>query len=576
MLHPKAIIPRLQAWAHDTFSREARATWLPRLGIWLRKQVSRDAWSALLHVFVLLVILSLSRSLFFQPVDASHYHADSIFLSMAQADLALLTRSAPKNTPVVPQILTFVVPMLLFWAARRRLRWDDWEHGKALRVFVMFVVLEMCWSGATSPYNLYLDKAHGLDRLMLAACGLLSLRYPLFIPLAVKMSIVMIKEAYIPTPLDDFDFRAPAELSLIFGVFVWASISRTFKPAHYFVVAVGSFAAFYYLAGLAKWNIGPDGAWVDYNHVSNVSVAGYVRGWLSFIPEAAFLKFAAVARQLDDLFHYYTLFIEVGAIVGMFLFRRLTRWWFLGCGLLNFGIFAMTGICFWKWFVVSTFTFFWMGRGGRPIVDRMFEYKLPLLLGVVAVYYSSMRVYYFPTPVAWFDTRLTENYEIYAIGKSGQRYLVPGTYFKPMDMHWSQGALCYATKERTMTGIYATSSYNTSRLLDSLTPEQLWKKHKTARSCDNPKKRARYDDFMKRFFRNLNRHGRKLEWLDWIGRPRHIWIWPKGFLNGGDNVLFDAQEKVTKIELWTNLVFLQDGQLHRTEPKLAHTVEIPK
>ncbi len=571
----KGIIPRLTSWARSHFSSEAMAALGPKLAAWARHQVSADALSALLHVAVLLVLVSLFRPLFFQAVDATHYHASSIFVSMAKADLALIASSAPKNVPVVPQLLTFLVPMALFFVAGRKLRWTDWEHGKALRVFTLGVVLMLCWSGATSPYNLYLGLEHGLDRLLLVACGLLSIRFPIFVPLAVKMSIVMIKEAYVPTPLDDFDFRAPAELVIIFSIFVWASLSRSFKPAHFLVVGIGSFAAFYYLAGIAKVNIGPTGSWLNENHVSNVGMSGYVHGWLSIVPESAFLQFDALARRFDYWMAFYTLFIEVGAIVGLYLFRQLTRWWFLGLFLLNFGIFAMSGICFWKWMATSVLAFVWIGRSGKPLIDRMLEYKLPLLLGLAAIYWSGSRIWYYPTAVAWYDTRLTENYEIYAIGESGNRYLVRGNYFQPTDMHWSQGSLCYATDGRAMTGIYATGSYSTMRALETITPEEMEKRHLRARSCRNKKLQARYDDFMRRFFGNLNRGGQRLTFLNWVGRPRHIWSWPKGQLNDGQNEVFDAQEKVAKVELWMNLVFHHDGKLHRTEPKLTHTVEIP-
>jgi hypothetical protein len=565
---------RLQAWAHAHFSREAISTLPARSALWLREQVSREAFSWLLHVGLLLALLSLSRSLFFKIADPKHYEAPSIYVSMFWADLAAIASNAPKNIPIVPEFVVFLVPMLLFFVAGRRLRWTDWEHGPALRVYVMGVLLMFVWAAATQPYNVYLNQTHGLDRLLLTACGLLSLRYPLFIPLTVKMVILMLKEAYVPTPLDDFDFRAPIELMIAFSVFVWASISRTFKPVHYLIVAVASYAAFYYLAGIAKWRIA-GGTWFQDNHVSNISVAGYVRGWLSIVPEHAFMRFAVFAREMDPLFQAYTLFIEIGAIIGMFLYRSLTRWWFLGCAFLNFGIFVMSGVCFWKWMVAGTLMFVWMGRSGRPIADRMFKYKLPLLLAIASVYYSGSRIWFRPTPVAWFDTRLTENYETYAIGASGKRYFVPATFFVPMDMHWVQGDLCYATNEHTMTGIYATGSASTSRILDTSTPEELWKRHERARTCKK-KNQPRFDKFMKRYFRNLNHHGRKLRFLNYIGRPRHLWIFPKGMLEDGTIEFYEQQEKVVKIELWRSLVFNHDGALHRSPPKLTHTVDIPK
>lgn len=548
----------------------------PKLARFGRRQLSREAFSALLHVAALLALVSLGRPLFFRGVSESHYKAASVFGSMLRSDFAAIATGAARHQPVWPELAGFFVPIALFFLAKRKLRWTDWEHGKNLRVIVMLVVLMLCWSGSTAPYNAYLGRTHGLDRVLLVATGLLSLRWPVFVPLAVRMAIVMIKEAYVPIPLDDFDFRAPAELVVIFAIFSWASFSRSFKPAHFLIVGVGSFAAYYYWAGVAKHNYTP-GDWLSENHVSNISVASYVRGWLSFLPESTYLGLAAFARKLDYFFLFYTLVVELGALVAFYVEKRLTRLWFLGCFLLNFGIFSMTGICFWKWFTVSVGFFVWIGWRGYPLIERMLEYKLPLILAVAAIFWANNRVWYYPqTHVIWWDTRFTENYEIYAIGASGQRYLVPPTEIKPMDMHFTQGRLCYATdKERTLTGIYATSgSYATMKRLEAASAEEAFKMFERSGSCK--KEQGKFDEFMKRYFGNLNRGGRKLRWMDWIDRPKHLWVFPKGELNGGDNVVYDGQEKVAKIELWLTLVQHQDGKLHRSEPRLTHTVEIPR
>lgn len=544
----------------------------------VRKQLSPAAWSALLHVAVLLALVTLARPLFLRIVPDDHYRAPSVFGAMLKADLSLIAGGAKKHQPVVPELVSFFVPVVVFFLAKRKLRWRDWEHGKELRLIVMAIVLMLVWSGATAPYNVYLGRTHGLDRVLLVATGLLSLRFPVLVPLAVRMAIVMIKEAYVPIPLDDFDFRAPAEVAIIFGVFAWASIARSFKPAHFLIVGIGAFAAYYYWAGIAKHEYTP-GSWLNEDHVSNISVAGYVRGWLSFLPESTYLTFAAFARKLDYYFLLFTLVIELGALFGFFLERRVTRAWFLGCFLLNFGIFSMTGICFWKWLTVSMGFFLWSGRKGRPLIERMLEYKLPLILTSLAIFWGNNRVWFYPqTHVIWWDTRLTENYEIYAVGQSGKRYLVSPTYLKPMDMHFTQGRLCYATDdEHSLTGIYATSgSYTSMKALEKATPEEAFRMRARGRSCKDPKQQAKYDEFMKRYFQNLNRGGRKLDWLDWIDRPKHLWVFPKGELNGGDNVLYDGQEKVAKIELWLTVVHHQDGKLHKTEPRLTHTVDIPR
>lgn len=99
----------------------------------------------------------------------------------------------------------------------------------------------------------------------------------------------------------------------MFSIFAWAFASRSFKPWH-FLVGIGSFADYYYSAGLAKWSFGPPHSWLNENLVSNISVAGYVRGWASWVPEETFLRFAELARKADPVFLHYTMVIACGAV----------------------------------------------------------------------------------------------------------------------------------------------------------------------------------------------------------------------------------------------------------------------
>ena len=550
-----------------------------------RRQVSAAAFSALAHVAILMALCALLRPLFFRLVAEEHYRAKSIFRAQLDSDLDVIAQAARSHQPAVPELLVFVVPLVITFVSKRRLRWTDWEHGKALRIFAFGIVLMLAWSGSTSPFNVYLDRAHALDRLIIVASTLLSWRYPVFIPIAVRSALVMLKESYVPIPLDDFDFRAPAEVAVVFSIFVWGSISRSFKPAHFLVVALGCWASYYYAAGQAKWHQGSPHSWLLENHVSNISVAGFVRGWASWIPEHTFLSIAAMARKLDRPLQAYTLLIELGSLVAYFVSRRLTRWWFLGCFVLNFGIFALTGICFWKWMTVSLGAFLWMGRSGKPIVARMHEYKLPLLLAVASIFYGDRRIWYYPqTHVVWYDTRLTENYELYAVGESGKRYLVQPTFFEPSDMHWTQGRLCYDTDDgRSLTGIYATTgSEGLMKQLElAKTPQAGLEMQARAGSCKGQKQDAqkqKADEYIATFFKNLNRRDRRSRLLGLVGRPRHLWVSPKGELteNGKPLEVFDAQEKVRSVELWLTVAYHHGDALHRTEPRLTHTIEIPK
>ncbi|NUP10444.1 MAG: hypothetical protein HOW73_30710 [Polyangiaceae bacterium] len=542
----------------------------------MRRQLGRDALMAVLHVAVLLALVTLLRPLFFRGVSEDHYRAPSILWSMVKSDWSVIAQAAKRHSPAFPELLSFLVPTVLFALSKRKLRWEDWEHGKALRLWIMAVIFMLAWSGSTFPFNHYLNRGHFLDRGTLVALAALSWRYPIMVPLAVRWAIVMIKESYIPIPQDDFDFRAPAEFVIVFGIFVWASASRSFKPIHFMIVGIGSFASYYYSAGLAKWNFGPPHSWLLENHVSNMSVAAYVRGWMTFIPEETYMKLIGVSHKLDTALQGFTLFVELGSLVAFFLHPRITRWWFLGLFLLNFGIFMMTGVCFWKWFFVSVSGFVWCGRVGRPLVEKMHELKLPLVLGIVSIYYCNERIWFYPqTHVVWYDSAIMENYEMYAVGESGRKYLIGPNYFGPSDMHWAQGNLCYATEsQRALTGIYGnTGNYSTMKRLNEFDkPEQGLAMQRRGRICHDDKRLRKYENFVQTVFGNINRNGgKKHKWLRLIGRPTHIWVFPRH----PDTELFAEQEKVVAVELWQTVAYHHGDKIYRTEPELGHVTKIP-
>ncbi|MEP7126545.1 MAG: hypothetical protein ABJE95_36780 [Byssovorax sp.] len=545
----------------------------------LRRLLWREDLQFIVHCLFLLWMMSFLRAMFSAVTPTASYEAASIAWSLVVKDNALLLRAIhDRRFPSLQSLQTLrqllvvflVIPTVVLLAARRKLRWTDWEAGKSLRVMVMVMLVTLAWSGSTFEYNIYLDRGHALDRLLLVALTLMSWRTPLAVPFATRWSIVMLKEAYVPIPLDDFDFRSVPEVLIVFSCFTWASLHKSFKTRHFLLVGLGAWASYYYAAGMAKINYGPSWSWFLENHISNISANAHVRGWLSFLSDSTFSKGVAFIRRFDLALAGYTLLIELGALV-VFVHPRVVRTWVLLCALLHFGIFAFTGIFFWKWMVTNLAFYFFLRYGGSTIVKQMCRPRLVVLFAIAMVYNSRGRGYFYPqTGVAWYDSKFMENYVLYAIGKSGHKYLIRPGYLAPMDTHWTQGRLCYATNERSITGIYgSTGNFPLLQKLEALsTPEEALKLLSTGGVCTNVKRRAIFDEFFTRYFGNLNHHDRGLQWVSWIGAPRHLWVFPKGDL-------YDRQEPVEKIELWRDLVVNQGEQLHHLEMKLVHTVPIP-
>lgn len=534
---------------------------------------NRDDLRFIAHCVLLLGMLVWIRPMFLASIPRSAYEQSSIFWALLQDDFNLLIRGARATRPTIPHLLFLLVPTALLLWGRGRMTWEQWEHGKALRGLVMGLLAILAWSGSTFEHNMYLDQLHLLDRVLLIALALLSWRTPLAVPFAVRWVWIMLYEPYQPIGLDNFEFRSLVEVLVVFSVFVWASFIRSYRAAHFLLVGLGCWASYYYAAGVAKVYYGPSWSWLFDDRLSNLAFTTYMRGWLSFIPEATYLSINEFLRHFDPLLTWFTLIFELGAVACYFLNRRLAQLWLVLGIVFQFGIFALTGICFWKWMLANLAFLLFVSRGGAPVYKEMTRHWLVIAFGILIVFFSRERTYFYPqTGVAWYDTRMLEDYTLQAIGESGESYLVASRFLMPMDLHFSQGSLCYATNERSATQVYGvTGSHRTMMALENMKEaEDALRIANRGRRCKDDRGRARFDDFFQKYFRSVNRHGgRPVGWLAWLGRPRHLWLFPKGNL-------YDFQEPVKQIELWREVVVKFQGKAHRFDKRRVHVVDIPE
>jgi hypothetical protein len=521
------------------------------------------------NCMLLLGLVIWMRPMFQDRIPRWAYEQPSILWALLENDIKVLIRPGRGQT-VVPRLLFLLVPTALLIWGQGRMTWDRWKHGKALRTLVMSLLAILAWSGSTFEHNLYLDQLHLVDRVLLIVLALLSWWTPLAVPFAVRWAWIMIRSQNVPIPLDSFDYRSVHEVMVIFSVFVWASFVRSQRAAHFFLVALACWASYYFAAGVAKVYHGPDWSWLFEDRLSNLAFTTYMRGWLSFIPEATYMKINGLLSHLDPAMTWFTLIFELGALVAYFVNRRLAQLWLVLGVVFQFGIFLLTGICFWKWMLTNLVLLAFVSRSGAPVYEEATRKWLVIAFAVVLVFFSRERTYFNPqTGVSWYDSRMLIDYTLEAVGESGERYLVAPGFLKPMDLHFVQGDLCYATHERKATAIFGvTGSYSTMKRLEEIkSAEESLRIAARGRKCAAGK-RDRFDDFFKRYFASVNRYGgRPYGWLAWLGRPRHLWVFPKGNL-------YDFQEPVTTIELWREVVVKFEGEAHRFDKRLVHTVDI--
>jgi hypothetical protein len=542
---------------------------------WLKSQVpNRDDASFILHCAAILVLLTIVRPMFHAAVPPAAYEHKSVTWGLLSADVNTIISAAQGQRPAVPRLAFVLVPTLLLALSKRRPRWQDWECGHALRGMVMVIMAGLCWAGAAFDYNLFLDRGHGWDRLLLLALLALSWRTPVAVPPFGALVIVMIREAANPIGHDEFDWRPIAELLALFAAFVWLSFKRTFNSRHFVFLALALLASYYWAAGRAKVTNGPEWSWVLENSLANLSASGYVHGWLGFVPEGTASAFHKLLRHFNVPMAVFTLCIELGSLLVFCPVRKVARGWWLLAATLHTGIFLLSGIFFWKWIVADVAIWWFLRHGGAQVHARFAKRLVLFAFGVLLLVYSVHRIYFYPqTRVFWYDTRMNELYHVFAVGESGQRYLVDPQYFSPMDAQMAMDNHCFLSDERRLTAVYGTTgSFGTFKALEAMkSPDDLAKiRQSRGGNCKKPEQAKNFDAFVSRFFRNLNRK-KKRPWrfLSLVGRPHHLWTQRQ------DGPFFDKNERVVRVEVERQyVVHLQDG-FHRLPSELIHSVDVP-
>jgi len=542
--------PRLKRFG--TAYTEYEAFVLQRAGSLVRKLWSRGDVQFATYVSLLVGSMIILRPLFSYWVPRATYWQPFITWQMVLDDWAAVRRATRELRPAAPTFLFLLVPTGLHLLRSERLTWEHFEGYRALRWVIMALIACFVWAGTTFDYNMYLDQGHFLDRALLLIFGVLSWRSPLFVPFFTKMAIVMMREWSFPMFHDDFDWRAITGVLVLFSGFVWLSFLRGMRTVHFIFGAICLIGSYYYYAGKAKVMFGPDQAWLWENELSNLFVNSWIHGWVGFIPKDTVVWLANALHWFDVPFQLLTVIIELGFLL-VFVHPILTRVWLFLAAALHCGIFAMTGILFWKWIVADAMLLWFVSKGGRKIWDEAFRHRAVQVFGVLVIMLSPNWGYFRPQiGVAWWDTPYNESYNIYVTGVSGKQYLMAAKQFAPLDTRLIQEDMHYLSTEPHLTGVYGTGySYPLYKELYELdsADDATKLRQKRGRNGYNKAEAAVFGDFVRQFLHNTNKAGgKKHQWLGWVGKPEHLMTWPVW-------TDYDYQEPVVHLEVWREATY---------------------
>ena len=475
---------------------------------------------------------------------------------------------------VVELIKNFMGPQLVIWmfvfihVVRSRSIWQSWssfENGATIRWVITFIAIILGWSFSTYDYNLYFNQGHHLDRIFVLSLIPCIFWRPFFVwPFVLQLVTVLWQFNY---PMGGYSvaeqFLLVRILVLFLAMFTLQGITGNHKINDFIFISLTLIASSYFWPGIGKIRLN----WIAHGHIYFLLFNTYTNGWLAFLDPRIIETIGILFSYFDWPMRLGTLLLEFGAIFS--LWRRSTLKMFLGGWILfHFGIFAMSGIFFWKWVLLDAAVLILFLKDKQiqslPIFSRGY-FVLSILL------IAGCQLWFKPVNLAWYDARASYSARFKAIGKSGKEYFLSPHFFAPYDYQFTiNGFNSYCRIPNLKITWGATFDPIIARSLrQATTPEDVFGlEKKLGKILYNPNRVVTMDKFLVRFFVNLNERGSKKTWLSHVQSPPQLWTFSKGNL-------FANQEKIIKLKIYQVMSLFDGNQYLEIRKELIHELEIP-
>ena len=466
-----------------------------------------------------------------------------------------------------PLLLLLTAALLLFRFRSVGHPWHEYQFGRELRVFITLVALVCAWAFSTYDYNLYFDRAHTLDRLLLVALAVLIYWKPVFIfPFALLLYTIVWQFDY---PLVGqypwTEMNLPVRLLAMFAaLFLLNLVTGRRKTEDYIFLLCCLIPAFYWGSGIGKFQLN----WISHRQLHNLLFGAYSAGWLSFLEPSAIVSLVNGIARFTLPMMVFTLVVEWGAL--LFLSRRLVALALLiGFILFHLGVFAISGMFFWKWiFIEAALIALFIGRLkslALPIfTPGHFLISLVLIGGGV--------IWFKPTNLSWYDTRLSYAYRFEGIGESGARYALPTPTFTPYSDMFTLGNFGYLNPGPQLTHIFGvtTDRWLARTLLSVSSLEQVEALEQSyADSRFDPESSAAFDEFIQRFIGHLNQRKSKRTLFSILQAPPHLWSFSR-------QPTFTGVEPLRKVIVYQHTWLYDGGEFREIRSKPIRLIDIPE
>lgn len=402
--------------------------------------------------------------------------------------------------------------------------WDAVHDGAALRLLVVGITGITTWALVAYAHNLYAGQWHVADRLLLLVCWAAIAWRPAFVvPYAILAGAVA---GQFSAPLGFISWTEMGvllRLPVLVAAFWTVRAATDERRADLFVFGWCCLVAVtYWTSGLGKLRI----EWFTHPHMAMLMLGAYANGWIASVDAATMARAAELLGRVARPLMLVTLVLECGALV--MLWRRWSLVGFLVLAILfHTSVFAMTGICFWKWVMADAFLLLYLLRGER-LARLTFFAPARFALSVAAIVASPLWMR--AENLTWYDTPLTYSLRYEGVDARGVTHALPAGFFRPFSDAIVLGTFAQVSPYVQLTrGMGVTSDRRLAEaLVAARTPDDIFAlEARLGRVRTDSVAVIAFDDFVSRTAAHARCSSQRDPVLLRIaGAPRHLWTLP--------------------------------------------------
>ncbi len=450
--------------------------------------------------------------------------------------------------------------------------WPSFDRGWSLRVPVGVIVVELTWAYAFYDYNLWADRLHAFDRLALVAIAGLALWRPVFLaPWAILVSMLAFQFRY-PIGIDQLSevFQLVRITELFVAVVLIRLVTSRWYRSEFMLATLALLASAYWASGIGKLRLG----WFSVGpHLDSLFFATYGNGWLGFLSADSASAFGrALGPFLWPLLIAGAL-VEIGAL-ALLWGRRPLRYWLVAAIAFHLGVFALTGIFFWKWIVFEVALLAFLRRD--RLIDHLPIFDLRHAVIATALIIAGP-VWAHPVDLSWLDSPVNYVYRFEASSSDGTTQTLAPEFFRPHDYLFTLSPFGYLSTEPVLPVVWGAT--RDRQTLDALSTADgkaaiFEIEAEFGSAAFDADRAAALDAFLVEFIGNWNRRQSRSSGLSVIGAPPQLWT----FASTPDDSPSDdspSDDRIESVTVWQVMTYWDGDRYEEIRTTKVREIAIP-